>query len=393
MATVLVHILTDYSANVQNRDDSGAPKTAVLGGVIRQRRSSQCIKNALRSSIMARPEFANRIGMRTRWIGQVVHDHLVAQGYDTTVATPIAIDLAEHYGAMAADKPLQSTTLTYLSPAEFDAAKTLAEEIASGKLVKPASKTDDGEPKKAKGKKAVNGFKPWLPLDRLMLDNNTAVDLASFGRMMASHKRHSVTGAMCFGHAFTTHRAQIDGDYFTGQDHVVGDSDDGAGAGHLDVQKFGSGVSYQYASIDTDRLVQNLSGDVQLAMAAALTVVNDLIHVTPSAKRGSFASDAYASYVLVEAGYDVARSLAGAFTVPVRSADQVAASIVALRGYRDNLASATLPWGQLSAECTMSATEASGTVADVLRTVAAAFKLERPVEQSLVARVMAEMAQ
>lgn len=47
---IQLHLLTAYPAANLNRDDTGAPKTVVLGGAKRLRISSQSLKRAWRTS-------------------------------------------------------------------------------------------------------------------------------------------------------------------------------------------------------------------------------------------------------------------------------------------------------------------------------------------------------
>uniref|UniRef100_UPI004028079E type I-E CRISPR-associated protein Cas7/Cse4/CasC n=1 Tax=Escherichia coli TaxID=562 RepID=UPI004028079E len=47
---IQLHLLTAYPAANLNRDDTGAPKTVVLGGATRLRVSSQSLKRAWRPS-------------------------------------------------------------------------------------------------------------------------------------------------------------------------------------------------------------------------------------------------------------------------------------------------------------------------------------------------------
>lgn len=47
---IQLHLLTAYPAANLNRDDTGAPKTVVLGGATRLRISSQSLKRAWRTS-------------------------------------------------------------------------------------------------------------------------------------------------------------------------------------------------------------------------------------------------------------------------------------------------------------------------------------------------------
>ena len=48
MKLIELHILQSFPVSCLNRDDVGAPKTAVFGGVNRARISSQCLKRAIR---------------------------------------------------------------------------------------------------------------------------------------------------------------------------------------------------------------------------------------------------------------------------------------------------------------------------------------------------------
>ncbi len=61
-----IHMIQNHSPSNLNRDDLGAPKTCIFGGVTRARISSQCLKRSIRRS----PEFAAALerdgGVRTR---------------------------------------------------------------------------------------------------------------------------------------------------------------------------------------------------------------------------------------------------------------------------------------------------------------------------------------
>jgi CRISPR system Cascade subunit CasC len=398
MPILQFHCLHDRGPNVLNRDDTGAPKQVTIGGTTRQRVSSQCSKNALRERLQMEKDLAGRFGVRTKWMAHEVEQHLISKDVDTALAASIGRDLASHYGAMEPETKaaLRSTTLTFLSPAEQRGALEIAEQIASGKLVRPTKPEKKEQPEKKgnqkRGKKEKND--PWLPLDQLLKKTDGAVDIALFGRMLADHKEYSIEAAARFSHAFTVTPAAIIDDWFSAQDHLIQESEDETGAGHLDVQKFGAGVFYQYASVDTDQLVGNLGGKKQLALAltATLALAAGLVTVTPSAKGASFAADSYASYLLVEAGFDAARTLGGAFTDPVRGSDVVSRSIAALRAYRKHLAACYGPWGVCSTELVATPTEHGGSLEEVLRFCAAAFRLQRPEGSSLIARIAAEEA-
>lgn len=57
------HILQSFPVTCLNRDDVGAPKSAIVGGVTRARVSSQCWKRQVR---LALQEFGIKLGVRTK---------------------------------------------------------------------------------------------------------------------------------------------------------------------------------------------------------------------------------------------------------------------------------------------------------------------------------------
>ncbi|WP_455562504.1 type I-E CRISPR-associated protein Cas7/Cse4/CasC, partial [Escherichia sp.] len=61
---IQLHLLTAYPAANLNRDDTGAPKTVVLGGATRLRVSSQSLKRAWRTSALFEQALAGHIGIR-----------------------------------------------------------------------------------------------------------------------------------------------------------------------------------------------------------------------------------------------------------------------------------------------------------------------------------------
>ena len=65
------HVLQTVPPSCVNRDDTGSPKTAVYGGTLRSRVSSQSWKRAMR--LMFEDEFdKERLGYRTRNIDELL---------------------------------------------------------------------------------------------------------------------------------------------------------------------------------------------------------------------------------------------------------------------------------------------------------------------------------
>ena len=75
-----LHLITSYGPACLNRDDTGRPKTAVIGGVERLRISSQSLKRAWRTSDVMQQALADHMGKRTKRIGEEIMNHLVGKG-------------------------------------------------------------------------------------------------------------------------------------------------------------------------------------------------------------------------------------------------------------------------------------------------------------------------
>jgi len=144
MKLIELHILQSFPVSCLNRDDVGAPKTAIFGGATRARISSQCLKRAIREEAkkMTPKLFA---GNRSRLIITPLADALKRHG----VAEPKATDMAKLVGDYlatadeAAEKKgeLKVKTLMFLSPAEVDAiAKALAEIVKKDPKAKDLEK-------------------------------------------------------------------------------------------------------------------------------------------------------------------------------------------------------------------------------------------------------------
>ena len=71
------HILQSFPVTCLNRDDVGAPKTAIVGGVTRARVSSQAWKRPVR---LAMRDFGVRLAIRTKNVAQLIENACVELG-------------------------------------------------------------------------------------------------------------------------------------------------------------------------------------------------------------------------------------------------------------------------------------------------------------------------
>ena len=308
---IQVHMLTSYPPANLNRDDLNRPKTAVMGGVPRLRISSQCLKRTWRTSEVFRGVVEQEnVGIRTKTMGVEIRDRLLEDGMDEGLAESAAAVIAGVFGKLKKGK-LELEQLAHFGPQEqeriWELCKVL---VAEGR---------EPTPEETSG---------------LLRTSPGGVDIALFGRMLADAPKYNVEAAAQVAHAVTVHRVAVEDDYFTAVDDLNrGDED--RGAGHVGELGFGAGVFYSYLCVDQDLLVHNLGGDEGLAGECVAGLLQAAATVAPRGKQNSFASRAYASYVLVERGEKQPRSLAVAFLEPIRHSDPMGEAIRRLESTRD----------------------------------------------------------
>lgn len=310
---VQLHLLTSYPPANLNRDDVGNPKTARLGGVERLRVSSQSLKRAWRTSELFQQALAGNIGTRTKRLGVEVFKALVQAGTSEKQAKEWAGQIAKVYGTLKKekDKLLEIEQLVHIAPEERATLDALVAALA--------------QEKRAPTDEELNA----------LLHQQTAVDIAMFGRMLASKAEFNGEAAVQVAHAIGVHASAIEDDYFTAVDDL--NRKEEAGAAHIGEAGFAAAVFYEYLCINRDLLKQNLGGDEALTQKALRALTQAALTVGPSGKQNSFASRAYAHYALAEKGSQQPRSLSLAFVKPVSGNDYAHEAVLALERVRDNM--------------------------------------------------------
>lgn len=307
---IQLHILTSYAPSNLNRDDLGRPKTAKMGGFDRLRISSQSLKRNWRTSEIFAGALAGCIGIRTKRFGQTIFDAMIGAGAKEKLATQCATAIAGVFGKNKKDS-LEIEQLAHISPAEQDAALTLAGVLAA----------EEREPHKDE----LN----------LLTADQAAIDIAMFGRMLASSPAFNVEAACQVAHALSVHSVVIEDDYFTAVDDLNDGSKD-AGSSHIGESGFAAALFYSNICINKTQLIETLDGDESLANKAIQALTEAAVKVSPKGKQNSFASRAYASFVLAEKGEQQPRSLSVAFLKPIQDEDQSGAAIAALTKQIEN---------------------------------------------------------
>ncbi len=307
---IQLHLLTSYAPSNLNRDDLGRPKTAKMGGFERLRVSSQSLKRNWRVSDLFEKAMAGNIGIRTKRFGIEVYEALLAEGVKEKSAKDWATSIAAVFGKGKKDS-LEIEQLAHISPAEQEGALALVKLLAA----------EDRAPTDSELK--------------LLKSDQTAVDIALFGRMLASSPAFNVEAACQVAHAISVHSVVVEDDYFTAVDDL-NDGKTDSGSSHIGESGFAAALFYSYICINKSQLIENLDGNEELANNAIKALVEAAVKVSPTGKQNSFASRAYASFVLAEKGTQQPRSLSVAFLKPIVDEDQATAAIAALQLQADN---------------------------------------------------------
>ncbi len=369
---IQLHLLTSYPPANLNRDDLGRPKTAVMGGFQRLRVSSQSLKRAWRTSELFQQALAGHVGTRTKDLGRAVYAALAGgrplsdllsntkaekslKTVDDESAKKVAKCIASVFGELEAEskddplKELQIKQLCHLGPDEIAAVGTLVETLRN----KRKTPTEEDL--------------------RLLRAQQSTVDIALFGRMLAASPAYNKEAAAQVAHAITVHKVAVEDDYFTAVDDLNRGEDD-MGAGHIGETEFAAGLFYLYLCINRDLLVRNLTVDgggqaaEGLAKRALQALTEAAATVSATGKQSSFASRAYASYILTEKGTRQPRSLSVAFLKPVSGQDMLGDAIAALEETRANMDKVYGPLSDVE-PYVMNPAKGKGSLTDLLKFV------------------------
>ena len=299
-----IHALQTVPPSLINRDDTGAPKSAIFGGVPRQRVSSQSWKRAIRRYFEDNFD-AQQIGDRSKRLPEKIALRLIDAGLERDEAIKRVEDLFKAAGIKTAiekpkknddsdDKPSpypRTGYLLFLSQQQIDRA---VEELL-----------------------AREGEKPSKGDAKAILDTDHSVDMAMFGRMVADDAAYNVDASVQVAHAIGIHGSTPDFDYFTAVDDLAEEGEE-TGAGMIGTVQMMSSTMYRYATINFDGLKKNLDS----ADAASLAVehfIEAFVSSMPTGKINTFANQTLPELVYVAVRDTRPVSLVNAFEVPVEA--------------------------------------------------------------------------
>jgi CRISPR system Cascade subunit CasC len=400
-----VHLIQNFAPSNLNRDDTGQPKSAMFGGYRRARISSQCEKRATRQ--WWRKDNTIPVGNRTKRLQQLTGEQL-ARNEEFIGMVPdeeerkagIRVFTDAYYASAETKDPEKTNVLVFIGPSEVevcvqsvrelwndrsqvvqkkgkDVQETI-EGIASiaqkvrefnsknaGKQETPeesdSEQTDEDQTASDTGNKK-KPKKPKLTVSAEILNRikqaQVSADIALFGRMLAERPELNTDGACQVAHPISTHKVDMEMDFYTAVDDL--NPKEETGAGMMGVIGFNSACYYRYALVDRDQLARNLvrkterknGGWVQELTpedySAADKVIEAfceaMVYAIPTGKQNSFAAQNLPSFgMFVRRVGGVPVSLANAFAKPIRPKkdddDIVGLSVDALTKHWDALKS------------------------------------------------------
>ena len=314
---ITFHIVNDIPWSNLNRDDTGTPKRTLLGGVERGLLSSQSIKRAVRKDyenriLGHRPNLA--VDVPASSAGTISEQASVRTRYTAEWvvrrATEIAAERGTELNAKKATTLANSIikklvggedTIIWLSVEELEAlAQVIFEDLDGG----------------TEKDKAI--------LDIFMENGKSgALAIAAFGRMFANASNKNTDASIAVSPAISTHANLIETDYFIAGDDYgffqkdkksgeVKENFEGAGAAHLGVALYTSGIFYRTVTIDINDLIRNWSGITsEFAEESLRQLITSILNSLPTGKKNHTAPYTAIPLIIAELqGYREAYSIA-----------------------------------------------------------------------------------
>lgn len=284
------HILQSFPVTCLNRDDVGAPKTAVVGGSTRARVSSQCWKRQVR---LAMRDFGAKLGTRTKLIAKLIKDACVNKGATEEQAISCGQKIANVFikenkknpskknkdenevGESITDKneDKNNDTLIFLSPNEVELIVQAFKEVNFDANSLFKQDKPDKQIKELAKLIGCDDLKGKMPID--------AIDIALFGRMVAKAASMNVEAAASFSHAISTHKVSNEVEFFTAIDDLSKEQ----GSAHMGSLEFNSATYYRYISLDLGQLYQTLNG---IGLPEAIEAFTKALYIAiPSARQAT----------------------------------------------------------------------------------------------------------
>lgn len=329
-----IHILQTVPPSNLNRDETGSPKTATYGGVPRARVSSQAWKRATRLAFQAQLDRSD-LGVRTKRIVELLAKEIVARSpgladraneLAAETIGAVGIELKEQKKKSKdgeSQTSLEPGYLVFLSRRQIENLAEAAVHASTAADVKKALKDANV---------------------KTLADRDHSIDVALFGRMVADQGDINVDAAAQVAHAISVHKAETEFDYYTAVDDTKHEAEE-SGAGMIGTVEFNSSTLYRYATVDVNRLADNL-GDAPATRRATEAFVESFVRSMPTGKQNTFANRTLPEAVVVQVRHSQPINLVGAFESPVSEQEMVGRVKRAAEALRDEAAAVERAYGE-----------------------------------------------
>lgn len=321
------HILRNLAPSSLNRDDTGSPKTTVLGGVRRAAISSQALKRAMRMYIQQNdlvPPAEQAV--RTRRL-VLETASILAESYkrDREQSVRAAEALLASMG-LKADEKHQTQYLLFIPK---DAPERLAKLIndnfdgildALGMINGGEESGEKGRKRRADAKKvqkiAARSALPEAVIEAVeaIFEQKTIIQ-AAFGRMLADLTQYNIDAFVSVARAVGTNRLITEHDYVAAVDDLLSEAE--KGSGFLGIEEYNSSCVYQFMTISVRQALENLNGDQDRVRAAIAGLMEAFAFALPSGKKNAFPTWVNPALMMVVVRKDSPLQLTNAFDVPV----------------------------------------------------------------------------
>ncbi len=320
------HLIQNFAPSNLNRDDTGQPKSATFGGFRRARVSSQCSKRSTRRE-GPMSELLEKCGaFRTRQLIVEIAKGIDKKDKPDDKTIEVVTSVFEAGGLEKSSEASKNTT-TILVFLDKEALPKLVSVFRENweDLTKENKKTEEASRDR---------------VGQILFEAVKAPDIALFGRMLELKdstpfgKYNMRVDAACqVAHPLSTHKVDMEMDFYTAVDDLNPEKE--SGAGMMGVVGFNSACYYRYALVDRDQLarnlvrkternngqwVQNLTQEDYLGADEVIKAfLEAMVYAIPTGKQNSFAAQNLPSFGLfVRRQEGVPISLANAFAKPVR---------------------------------------------------------------------------
>ncbi|MBD3226735.1 MAG: type I-E CRISPR-associated protein Cas7/Cse4/CasC, partial [Candidatus Lokiarchaeota archaeon] len=298
---VELHLIQNFGPSCLNRDDTNTPKDCQFGGYRRARISSQCFKRAMREYLKSESSKLNgTLGVRTRMLPKKIIEILVEKGKNEDTAADAVKKVLKKIGFETDKKKEKTDVLLFLN-------NDLPEKIA--KLMLDNWAAFSGKKISKDDEKKLNPIKDEIK-------NELNPDIALFGRMVASKTDLKVDAACYVAHAISTHKVDMEMDFYTALDDLQGQTE--SGAGMMGITLYNSSCFYRYLVLDFEQLVDNLQQDKEFAVSVLKEYIKASINAIPTGKQTSMAAFSKPDFIMATIRSGQPWSLVNAFTRPVK---------------------------------------------------------------------------